>query len=143
MRALLDLGQRGANGQRDTLGPSVGNRASATAKPEEDPLMIDLAIRRDSLVKRLASLDEKLHQIEEELESHQSKDWEEMATEREGDEVLEGMGVSGQHEIRMIKAALQRMDEGEYGTCMKCGDDISEDRLDVLPWTPFCRKCAT
>lgn len=105
--------------------------------------MIDLAIRRDSLVKRLASLDEKLHQIEEELESHQSKDWEEMATEREGDEVLEGMGVSGQHEIRMIKAALQRMDEGEYGICMKCGDDISEDRLDVLPWTPFCRKCAT
>ena len=84
----------------------------------------------------------KLHEIEDELESHNDRDWEEAAVEREGDEVLEGMGVSGQQEIRMIKAALERMDAGEYGACVKCGEEISEDRLEVLPCTPFCRKCA-
>ena len=104
--------------------------------------MIDLVKRRDSMMKRLAVLDVKLHEIEDELESHNTRDWEEAAVEREGDEVLEGMGLSGQHEIRMIKAALERMDSGEYGFCVKCGGEITEDRLEVLPCTPFCRKCA-
>ncbi|MCU4653892.1 TraR/DksA C4-type zinc finger protein [Roseibacterium sp. SDUM158016] len=105
--------------------------------------MADLAERRAQLEARLAVLDERLHEIEEELDSHQSKDWEELATERESDEVLESLGVSGQAEIARIKAALARMDDGEYGYCTKCGTKISEERLDLLPWTPFCRSCAT
>lgn len=104
--------------------------------------MIDLEKRRAELNARLAELDSKLHEIEEELESHNNPDWEESAQEREGDEVLEGIGVAGQKEIRMIKAALQRIDDGEYGYCTKCGDEISQERLSVLPWTPFCKRCA-
>ena len=105
--------------------------------------MTDLATRKAQLTSRLADLNARIHQIEDELESHDSKDWEELATEREGDEVLESMGLSAQQEIRMIEAALHRMDEGEFGFCTKCGAAISEERLDVLPFTPFCRACAT
>lgn len=105
--------------------------------------MTDLALRRRQLEDRLATLDARLHEIEEELDSHQSKDWEELATERESDEVLERLGVSGQQEIVRIRAALRRMDSGEYGSCVKCGNEISEARLDLLPWTPFCKTCAT
>ncbi len=104
--------------------------------------MNDLTSRRSQLMRRLESLDVKLHEIEAELESHNDPDWEESAQEREGDEVLESMGRNDQSEIRMIKAALERMDAGEYGFCVTCGDRISEDRLNVLPCTPFCRKCA-
>jgi RNA polymerase-binding transcription factor DksA len=42
----------------------------------------------------------------------------------------------------MIEAALARMASGDYGVCMHCGADISEARLDVLPFTPFCSTCA-
>lgn len=105
--------------------------------------MTDLAQRRAQLTDRLRALDARLHEIEDELDSHQSKDWEEMAVEREGDEVLERLGASGQAEIARIKAALARMDAGEYGDCVKCGEPISEERLDLLPWTPFCRRCAS
>ncbi len=105
--------------------------------------MIDLAKRRAQLEDRMKLLEDRLQEIEEELDSHQSKDWEELATEREGDEVLESLGVSGQAEIARIRAALARMDAGEYGYCTKCGEEISEERLDLLPWTPFCRSCAT
>lgn len=100
------------------------------------------ADRKAQLLARMADLRTRLEHIEEELDSHQSKDWEDLATEREEDEVLEGMGVSGQQEIRMIEAALKRIDEGEYGFCTKCGAVISAERLDVLPHTPFCRTCA-
>ncbi|MEZ5754297.1 MAG: TraR/DksA C4-type zinc finger protein [Paracoccaceae bacterium] len=104
--------------------------------------MTSLQARKEQLETRLADLQGRLAGIEAELDSHNAADWEELATEREGDEVLEGMGLSGQQEIRMIEAALQRMAAGEYGSCVKCGAEISAARLDVLPFTPFCRDCA-
>jgi RNA polymerase-binding transcription factor DksA len=56
--------------------------------------------------------------------------------------VLEDLGQSAQTELRMIDAAMARIEEGEYGYCTKCGDKIAEDRLDLLPATPFCANCA-
>ncbi|WP_416173452.1 TraR/DksA family transcriptional regulator [Cypionkella sp.] len=52
------------------------------------------------------------------------------------------MGNAGLLEIRRIKAALARIAAGDYGICAKCGQDITSERLDVLPDTPFCRNCA-
>lgn len=104
--------------------------------------MTDLAHRQTQLLARLAELDDRLHEIETELDSHQNRDWEELATEREGDEVLERLGVSGQTEMARIRAALKRIEDGEYGTCGTCGSEIAEARLDLLPYTAFCARCA-
>ncbi len=104
--------------------------------------MIPHSTRRKQLETRHADLAARLAAIDGELDSHISADWEEMATEREGDEVLETMGLSAQQEMRMIEAALERLDEGNYGTCVTCGEAISDKRLDVLPYTPFCQRCA-
>ncbi len=105
--------------------------------------MTSVTKRRTELEARRAQLLERLEGIEAELDSHTAKDWEESATEHEDDEVLEGIGLSGQQELRMIDAALQRVEAGEYGICVKCGAEIGEDRLAVLPYTPFCRSCAS
>jgi RNA polymerase-binding transcription factor DksA len=91
---------------------------------------------------RLALLGARLAGIDGALKAHNDADWEELAVKREDDEVLEGMGLSGQQEIRMIEAALQRLQEGSYGLCTKCGEPISAERLALLPATPFCRNCA-
>jgi RNA polymerase-binding transcription factor DksA len=104
--------------------------------------MINLATRRQSLEDRLKELNWKLVEIEDALDDTPNPDAEERAVEREGDEVLEGIGAAGQAEIRMINAALERMEHGEYGICTTCGEKISEERLDLLPATPFCRNCA-
>jgi RNA polymerase-binding transcription factor DksA len=104
--------------------------------------MTKLEARKAALEARLAELDNRLHGIADELDSHQSKDWEELATEREEDEVLEGIGVSGLAEIETIRAALDRIKEGTYGYCVRCGEEIAKERLDVVPATPFCPKCA-
>lgn len=37
-----------------------------------------------------------------------------------------------------IEKALQRMDEGTYGTCEVCGAEIGEARLEVMPATRYC-----
>ncbi len=104
--------------------------------------MKSTAERKAQLEARTADLNARMAEIGAELDSHEAKDWEEMAVEREADEVLEDLGHSAKSELRMIDAALQRIEEGEYGYCVKCGDQISEERLDLLPATPFCRNCA-
>jgi DnaK suppressor protein len=43
--------------------------------------------------------------------------------------------------LRAVCAALTRMTDGRYGTCLHCDDSISEKRLDAVPWTPYCIKC--
>jgi len=47
-----------------------------------------------------------------------------------------------QHRLRLISAALSRLDEGEYGYCMTCGTDIPEKRLEVDPAAAQCVDCA-
>lgn len=41
-------------------------------------------------------------------------------------------------ELDDIEKALERMDEGTYGTCEVCGDEISEARLEAMPSTRRC-----
>lgn len=101
-----------------------------------------LHAKRDILIKRRAELDTRLHHIEDELDAEHSKDSEELANEIEDNEVLEGMGQAGLLEIAMIDAALKRIDDGEYGFCVSCGDDISIERLNILPHAPLCKICA-
>lgn len=105
-------------------------------------MMKDIETRRATLLKRLSELDGRLHKIEAELEQPHTQDWDDMAIEREGDEVLERLGQSGLDEIRRIMAALGRIRSGDYGFCAICGTEISQERLDVLPATPFCKTCA-
>ncbi|RMF37482.1 MAG: TraR/DksA family transcriptional regulator [Alphaproteobacteria bacterium] len=42
-----------------------------------------------------------------------------------------------------IRAALSRMDAGEYGYCVKCGDEIAAKRLEADPTVPLCIGCAS
>lgn len=105
--------------------------------------MKSLSVRKAQLEARLAELTGRIGAIDRELDSHDAKDWEEMATEREADEVLESMGIGAQQEVRAIEAALQRIATGDYGVCVTCGEPIGEARLDLLPYTPFCKDHAT
>ncbi len=43
--------------------------------------------------------------------------------------------------IRKIDLALKRLDEGNYGICEECGDEISMERLKVIPFALLCRDC--
>ena len=43
--------------------------------------------------------------------------------------------------LRKVLAALVRVEDGSYGTCLHCDEEISPKRLKALPWAPFCIKC--
>jgi RNA polymerase-binding transcription factor DksA len=104
--------------------------------------MATIEARKQQLEARRTELTSRLSAIEHQLEKPVSERFEEQATEREDDEVLEDLGAAGVREVRMIEAALDRIASGSYGTCASCGDPIGEARLDVLPYTPVCADCA-
>ena len=103
---------------------------------------MDIAKREATLRARRAELTRHLTEVEHTLDEAPPKDWEDRSSERQGDEVLETLGQAELAELRQIDAALDRIAEGEYGICQKCGADILEARLDLLPATPFCKSCA-
>ena len=43
--------------------------------------------------------------------------------------------------LQAIEAALQRLDSGDFGYCVECGDEISPKRLDIDPTTTRCIDC--
>ena len=43
--------------------------------------------------------------------------------------------------LRKVRAALLRVQDGSFGTCMHCDEEISPKRLKAVPWAPFCIKC--
>jgi DnaK suppressor protein len=43
--------------------------------------------------------------------------------------------------LRNVRAALQRINDGTFGVCGHCEEDISPKRLAAVPWAPYCIKC--
>jgi DnaK suppressor protein len=46
-------------------------------------------------------------------------------------------------QLEVVEAALARLDDGSYGTCLRCGRPIAPERLDALPWAAHCIECQT
>jgi DnaK suppressor protein len=70
-------------------------------------------------------------------------------TEDEGDlasisherELLYNLHEGGFTRLRFIQEALKAIDRGQYGECVKCGEDINEKRLLAIPWATLCIQC--
>src|ERR1700756_5256986 len=43
--------------------------------------------------------------------------------------------------LRNVRAALHRIDEGTFGVCLHCEEDISLKRLHAVPWAAYCIQC--
>ena len=43
--------------------------------------------------------------------------------------------------LRNVRSALRRIDDGSFGVCLHCEEEISPKRLAAVPWAPFCIQC--
>lgn len=56
-------------------------------------------------------------------------------------EFLFSQGTNGHQQLRMVRQALNRVQDGSFGECVQCGTEIGSKRLEALPWTPYCIDC--
>jgi DnaK suppressor protein len=50
---------------------------------------------------------------------------------------FEEAGIESE-ELEEVNDALRRIEDGTYGKCIDCGRSIEPDRLEAVPWTPYC-----
>ena len=101
---------------------------------------------RQQLLQRLAHLEGRLDKVEHDRRRGTNAldpDWEEQATVRQNDEVLDELAEEERLQASAIRVALQRMDDGSYGWCVTCGEPIAPRRLAVLPYATQCIACVT
>lgn len=63
---------------------------------------------------------------------------EDNALEFEDFEGKSALSKNAQKDLKELKAALKRIEEGKYGTCQKCGDPIEKGRLKIYPAAILC-----
>ena len=64
-----------------------------------------------------------------------------LASSLEGREMLFQLTSRDRNELRLIEEALFRINEGTFGTCESCEEQISLKRLQIMPLTPLCISC--
>ena len=91
---------------------------------------------------RLAALQSRLSSLKKDATQSHSGDSAEQAQERENDEVVDAIGNETAQSIRVIQSALERIENGTYGVCDNCGEEIGRARLEAVPEATRCVACA-
>ncbi len=55
--------------------------------------------------------------------------------------ILNVISAKSRQTLLAIEAAIRRIKEGSFGSCISCGATISENRLESLPWATKCIDC--
>ena len=103
--------------------------------PGNDALRVQLEDKK-------AELSARLERITANLRRGLEADSKERAKQMEDSEVVDALGNEAREEMAKIAAALQRIDSGEFGTCIECGSAINPDRLAAYPYAEECIECA-
>ncbi len=101
-----------------------------------------VATMRAELEAQKRVLEERLGRIKANVRRGFDADSAEMARELEDQEVVDALGNEATAEIARIAAALTRMDTGEFGVCLDCGEPIAAARLAATPYVERCIDCA-
>jgi RNA polymerase-binding protein DksA len=104
--------------------------------------MPDTAAAKDRLEAQLVELEARAARIAEDLSEPLNPDSSEQAVEMEDDASLEGQGALVAKEIASVKRALARIEDGIYGECVRCGEEIAPARLEARPEAALCIDCA-
>jgi RNA polymerase-binding transcription factor DksA len=65
-----------------------------------------------------------------------------LGTENYDQEFTLGLIENEQGTLDLINEALDRMERGTYGRCAECGEPIAKSRLQAIPYTRHCIRCA-
>lgn len=98
----------------------------------------ELETLRADLKARLAKYEAHQHRQGGALE----QDFEEQAVQTQNDEVVDSLETETRSELAQIEHALGRLANGLGDECEGCGEEIDPRRLQVLPYTTVCVKCA-
>jgi DnaK suppressor protein len=109
---------------------------------------IDLTLYREKLEALRISLADDMTRMEDNSLADHAKtisiptDKEELGSDNADQELTLTLLESDETLLDQIEAALHRLEDGCYGRCDECGEDIPTSRLDAIPYASECVRCA-
>jgi RNA polymerase-binding transcription factor len=108
-------------------------------------------MRKERLAHFRKKLEEKHRQLVDEVgknvqygkgsEDDSIKDLGDQASSAYNREFLFGLGNGERRQLKDVASALQKLDDGSFGACERCGEIIGEKRLEALPFARYCIDC--
>jgi len=111
----------------------------------------ETVMKKDRVAQFRKKLEEKHRQLVEEVgknvlygkgpDDDSTKDLGDQAATSYNREFLFELGNGTQRLLKEVVSALQKLDEGNYGDCERCGEAIADKRLEALPFARYCIDC--
>ncbi len=117
--------------------PSTATKAARMTKKEMEKYRRLLDDKKSSLSAEIA----KTRSAEEETTEESTQDIADKAVSSYTREFLYSLTDGERNTLLHIDDALARIDEGNYGLCLNCGQLMTEKRLNAVPWAPYCLDC--
>ena len=83
---------------------------------------------------RIDKISDHIAHPQDQLQQH----WDDQAVAASRDEMRKALLIEAEQGLAQVNAALWRIEEGEYGSCIECGELIDEKRLNAVPFTAYC-----
>ena len=93
---------------------------------------------KEEIINNLISENDSFKSLVEDMDP---KDIVDIAADDIDRKMLETVSSQDIKRLRLIDAALSRIENGRYGVCMKCGKKIPEERLEAIPYALMCIAC--
>jgi DnaK suppressor protein len=106
-------------------------------KLEVGQLRKKLELQRQEVVRFLRQLEQETRSLDVDT----AQDSADLCVSSTSKEQLFQQSSQRRTSLRLIEAALRRIDDGTFGECAGCGGEIPTRRLQALPWTQFCLSC--
>jgi len=105
-------------------------------------MQTDIDLIREKLLAAKAALQTRVDRIHDHARNPLNADSAEQAAELGNVQVVSALETEAVQELTDIDKALRRLEAGEYGVCVSCGEDISKERLEARPASAECLDCA-
>lgn len=96
-----------------------------------------LLARRDELLRTIARTEEEGRSADDDP----TVDLADKAANSYTKEFLFGQTDNDRLTLQLVNAALRRVEQGSFGQCLTCEDEMQQKRLEAVPWAPYCRTC--
>ncbi|PNK59746.1 TraR/DksA family transcriptional regulator [Psychrobacter sp. FDAARGOS_221] len=88
---------------------------------------------------RIDKIEDHIHNPQDDLNEH----WDDQAISMRENEMRKTLLVEAQQGLTYVNNALSRIENGTYGECTVCGEDIEEKRLLAIPYATLCMEHAS
>lgn len=108
-------------------------------------MSIDLQSTKQNLLTLKEEYETRIDKIEDHIQNPQddlNEHWEDQAISYRQNDMRTNLMVEARQSLIYVENALSRIENGTYGKCEVCGEQIEEQRLQALPYATLCMEHA-